>query len=1205
MNHNTIKTLFIFVLALLIFSQGLPAVNASNDLTHCVFSDQDDEIICQFPDGPDVLDDDFIEQCQTNNPGENDDIAYINSSEPLNFDEDQWNDYDKENVANACGLDAIGCDCDNPQQGFVPEEDGLTNFYNIYDVTADTCVAFCGISEEIYTLSGTARNNETDEVIEGVDITVQIGGVVEDSVTTNENGEYAIDLSSNNYSVTASINACEVNADVEITDSDRQVNFRFPEECVSDDLPDEDDSDPVDDFPGIGGVECGDPDFEIEYSGDCIPGEPPEFMEGYEDCENHGNYVGGNLYCTDSCTVNTDSCLDEPSDDEELVCSTDGEFDMDRLSFSYSVINNAPGFNITLFLDADSECKDDGLEYSIDKCVFIINEEGESICLERNEVFSGNLNNQRQHTDINPFGIDGDEVCYYVSVNNGEDEKEQCVSKPVDFCSDKLAGSYCDGDEIVTCDDSGLVEDREGCDGRCGESMVDGDPVGYCLADDALMICDMCNGLFGLHAHQNNLGGDTYEVQVGDITREISSCVYEFDASQNPLGGICYADSYTEGLLSTASFDLCPDVNSCYDYKAQGSCEANPCDNSLAQNCEWNELSPDLGTGVCAPQEAELLECERCDEDDRNCTENFCAAHGDECYYTESQYFFNNNLKSCISPNNHACEMYNTEQDCLGEVEYDAEIHYGGEDNERFGNHTRTQLSNDKFNLGACRWNSDSDFCERDAALRLKFGSISPDCSPGDLDCLTDFEKPRTKITNINNGGAYSSVQLSELSYLASDNTFITGTVPGLVTRFITEKTSDCQDRTFMYNGQEYCYPTLNYDDFSSGLDFVEPGLTRLFYFTSDGAHNFEQIQSLQFRIVKKLEDVMSGSTNVEYRRVSTGFIADIDFGLNVETSSNYPENQISCDIQLHKLNDENIGESDLIRQFDTTFTQNFNYVFDSRESGTYNIEVSCEDSYDQVFTDEFTVDVDSNNILREVKPRGLVYNPGQEININLTTLQPAECEYTLDQTVPLHVLEGDPFSFPGDYPELDTVEWESYETNNNLHSANVTLLSTEGIFKIVPRCHFEVGTLDFTYYGLNPNMVYYAIDDTSPTVQVMHGGEEYDSSQAREGLILHLNVTDLPTLTRENSNKIYNHGVDTVEYCVIEQGENCDFETYDGTTIQVDPPSTPINKFLRVRVADKGGNSLTTNTFLNLTNSDFEPPTVEICEGDTCYGKE
>lgn len=1202
MNHNAIKILILLLAITIVFSQGLAVVAADNNLTHCVYEDSSELGIACLPfSNPDISDEEFIDICESNNE-EDTQVAYINKSEPLDFSQAQWEPYNTDLVVQQCELEDLGCDCNNPEAGFVTYLPGM-DFTNISDINEDTCVAYCEPSQQTYNLTGTVTENNTDEVLEGVNINVNTAS----PTLTDENGEYSITLLPGNYEIVATLNACEQQTEIEISDSNRQVNFVFSESCSLNIPPIEDDPDEVD-FPGIGNTECGDPDFEIVYDNDCIPGEPPEFKEGLDTCEARG-YESGELLCSQSCTVNTDSCIEENNEDEDLICSTDGVFNLEKVGFTYGITNNLPGFNVTLSINPSSECRDDEAQYEIDKCVTEITEDGEFVCADDKEtIFTGNLNNNRNHVDSNPFGTDSNNVCYYLSVNDGLEEKELCVSKPASFCSDKQAGDYCDGDNIVTCDEDGFVNNTQTCsDGRCGESMVDQDPVAYCLANDDLLICDMCNGLFGMHAANNNLGGNTYEVTVGDTLRNIMSCNTGYGSdSNNAMAGICYADSYTSGLLSTASFDLCPDINSCYDYKAQGSCEANPCGNSLAQNCVWNDVSADLGTGVCAPEEIELLECERCNEDDRNCTENLCDAHGSECYYSTANYFSSNNINSCVSPNRHVCEMYNNKNDCVGEgdIRYEGDINYNGD--LQFGNHTRTQLSGDYNSLGLCAWNDAQESCRRDAGLRFSNGNIAnPDCAAGDMSCLTDFEKPSTS-TNIQNGGVYSGVQLNNLVYVATDNTYRMQETPGLESRFILEKTDNCDDRTFTYEGNQYCYPTLDYDDFSSSLTF-EPGSTRLFYYTRDGSYNFEQIQSLRFRIVETLQNVISGSSSVNYERVSTGFQADILLELNVENGVNYPENEVTCDIKLSKVdavNDENI----LIRERKNIRidTDESTQLFKNRESGSYDLDVYCIDSYEQQYNETFSVDVDSDNILNQVKPRGEVFNVGQEININLTTIRPAQCQYTMNQNVPLDTLDGDPIVFPEDSNELDeSVEWLDFDTNNNFHNATISVQNQEGLYLVVPRCHFEIGDIEFTYYGLDPNLFYYAIDDSPPVFQVLEGSELYNNSQASEGVFLKLNVTDLPRLRRNGSNKVYNHKVNKIEYCITEVGGFCDYEPYNlGDVIEVQAPSEPSETYLRVRVTDNGGNTLERTEFVNLTNSNFEKPRVEICDGDLCYGE-
>ncbi|MBN2881589.1 carboxypeptidase regulatory-like domain-containing protein [Candidatus Woesearchaeota archaeon] len=173
-------------------------------------------------------------------------------------------------------------------------------------------------------------------------------------------------------------------------------------------------------------------------------------------------------------------------------------------------------------------------------------------------------------------------------------------------------------------------------------------------------------------------------------------------------------------------YKSCNMVNSCYDYKSAESCVENKCLFNRGIDCSWNPSDFSVfGDGVCTPVEEEWQDCTKCHDPTNRffglCDEDRCDLFGN-CYYkytpdvnqVDGDYLGKERTREinyqCINARDVACEDYNNQLDCedgsytVIQPTYDKSgIELGsfssvGQDN------SKLSTSNDKFELGTCRW---------------------------------------------------------------------------------------------------------------------------------------------------------------------------------------------------------------------------------------------------------------------------------------------------------------------------------------------------------------------------------------------------------------------------------------------------------------------------------------------------------------------
>lgn len=1203
------KIAYVLLLGVLIVTS---VTIVSADTTHCVYINQDDEQACLINTGG-FDTNDFIQECEDSNLGDFD-VHLINVDEGVDSSDPAWSNYDFETAMTQCSI-ALGCSCDeDAPSGFVTQDEDWNDFTPISQIQGDTCSQHCSSDFELATLSGNVTFESSGDIVPQTSIqAVPNFDGNERQALTNSIGNYNIEeMTPGEYTVTATRGAnCNDERTLNI-DGAVRLNFQFEDDCLDSGDDVIDDPEDIPQLPGPNEDWCNpeeNPNFVPENKHVCNPfGDEVQYFEidGEQiTCLDFDGAIGGELECNpNTCLVNPNVC--DFSEDEESECLIENPAQDLDYTFTRTLLSAENSHNVELRVELNElACEDLGVSYELTSCEPILDENGDSTCSQENTLNSGPLENVVIYTHENPFGDGNIPTMCYTLYLEGEEVEQLCINKPEPFCQDKPPGDYCDGNEIVSCDENGLETGRSGCsDGSCAAFISEDQPIAYCQSEDDLGICDACNGLFGLHPENPGNIGSQVTVQIGDDERVISQCNPEYTGSANEMYGICYADSYSSAWTSVGQFDSCANVNSCYDYGSENSCQQNPCGNSQANDCGWNTLSATLGTGVCAPEDDDLLECELCGEDGRNCTDDLCSAHGNECFY-RGPSTPDDALPACISPDNHVCEMYTTEQECVGDSVYEANIGYvDGDIQRRQGNHERTSLSGDAKGVGICTWNQNQNTCNRDADLALRLTETpqsAADCSPLQddyLECLSDTVPPRTTI-DIDDGDVFSATQLTSFNYQASDNYYAQS---DLKTFFTLERTIDCE-RTFSHDGTQYCYPTQEKQDIVDNINFESPGRTSIFYFSKDGSKNLERIKETRFRIIAGIEEAIQWGTEVEYEEIPNSGIFRADLHVRIQNTNpeSYPNEPFECLTDVKRLDGNNNAQS--VGNPRTSNSLSVKHTFMNLESGSYEVTIRCEDDYDQIFTDSETVNIDSDNVMREMQPQGLIVRQGDLVDINFSTVQPAVCEYTLDQSFGEEMPISPPTNHQAAY---NNYNWQSFETENNQHSAQIQASQNEGFNRIYPRCIFELGDgTEYFYYGGPQHIGFYVIDETGPAIDILRGGAPYDPSVPSEGMTLEISLTDRPIIMRNGGEEVFNFGanLEDVTYCISETSCTPNQQYNPSEGISIEKPTQPTDISLTVRAVDNGGNSNTRTVNLNLINLDFQEPTVLICdqEGDVC----
>lgn len=1021
---------------------------------------------------------------------------------------------------------------------------------------------------------------------------VEFDGEEQESATTVSDGYYSLNLEPGSYDITISYDGqgeCTLQSSQTFSEGQNYQNNYTLEDCYLDGDGGGIDPSPIDEF------ECNE-SVTPENPYVCNPFNNTFYEEDGEEitCEYFG-YSGGALACdSDSCQIDTSNCINCPSDPIACTESQCGECEKcgsspicnDECNEDFTLEDkhllvtqqNSEEVDITYGLTAET-C-DGGIEYDLTYCEPETGdpeqlENGEFSCVDgsENDLSTGTLPFPEETiTHDAPFEGGRDRICYTLETQAGE--LSECIWQPSGFCEGKEDGEYCSGDDKITCE-NGLVAENESCDGACTDFVDDnGDNVAMCIADDLRNLCNKCSGPFGLH-------GDSDEMQSSidfssDDLGEVALCHGE---DQQGVPAICYGDSFSQDWTSVGEYEFCADVQSCYDYQSPNSCLQDPCDSSL--DCNWNEVGENIGVGVCAPQDNTSLQCEKCGEDDRTCTQELCSAYGERCHYTGDD----NDLvdMKCVSPDTHMCEMYTTQSSCEGSQEYELDVTYFDEEQDRRrGTNEVITPSGDEKALGKCVWTGET--CRRDANFKSSQDDIIignyRDCEADDIKCLSDFEHPITEILSLQADERYSPKQISDLIVDQRDETYGRDNIKTYISLDKNGEALNCTNPGYEVTdgGKSFCYPNLNTEGLTvQELNLDEPGSYQMNYYSKDGAKNLEPVQHMNFEIVEPLSMNVDHEIEYEYSNQSDTFLAFANIKIN---SINH---ESVCEISLYKgeNSSQEIGADSQV--VSDSYTSRFGPI---DGEGLYWYNVTCEDSYQQETSSTSNFRIDGENYIYQIDTEGKVALPGEELQYSFETDAETTCEITTDQDYEI------PDNRFGDGNEGGTDEWRQISENQSMHEFTVEAEGENGVYEIYPRCETEAGGETRWYYGHGAHVMVYGVDTIAPQIQLIDTdtGNPYNVSSVKEEVTVTAEADDFPS-NRFGSQKL-RFGTQKITQCFGDPNCEPTNPSTDSITLSTE---TPEPQYLTVKASDKGGNERTKTYLINLTSYDTELPEVGI----------
>jgi hypothetical protein len=413
----------------------------------------------------------------------------------------------------------------------------------------------------------------------------------------------------------------------------------------------------------------------------------------------------------------------------------------------------------------------------------------------------------------------------------------------------------------------------------------------------------------------------------------------------------CYYD-FSETNVDT--FQECIDVNACSDYRSESACTLqtdafasnNKC---LTRNCEWQDLTTTLATGVqtgiCKEANDNFLQCETCNDAQGNglfeaCTINRCRQYGDMCYL--------NYLNDCAEGDDLGCTVYTTSNECApsGNVVVDV------------GTSTSTNAiisgSGDILGFDTCYWHS--------AALTPCFKDANGDGQPDPFPL--DKTPPTTTVL--------SAPKLADpiITFLAQDLEPSGAQGEGVRTTF------------YCIVDAGYCYPDKIAEPLGDGIKTVEleslgGGSHTINYFSDDNSDNLEVVKSFTFAVDNVGPQII----------INENIVWD---------TSAYTNSIITFEILL----DEEAYCTDTFDgapgQMNSEFNSNFVKSYNGLTDGFYQYHVECVDVLGNENDAYLTVYVNADQMVFDPLPA--IYADYQPVELSIKTQEDILCGFKANQ---------------------------------------------------------------------------------------------------------------------------------------------------------------------------------------------------------------
>lgn len=778
-----------------------------------------------------------------------------------------------------------------------------------------------------------------------------------------------------------------------------------------------------------------------------------------------------------------------------------------------------------------------------------------------------------------------------------------CTSLFDNECLDHLNEAYCIGKELIVCSGGKKISNQT-CDCGCRDATMYPTPSpAQCVGTKNYCdLCDVCSGPFGVFSYPTNKGYYYNLEGINNFAPGYSTC-QEVMASS---GGYCYSNDYSRNKAIIGQLHSCFNVSSCYDYRAETSCESNPCGLSATQDCNWISFFADdeLGLGVCIPEKEEEQDCKKCNELNilgGYCSPEICSYFGvntstgeSTCYYNVNRTYMNMRIDnfSCMNIRDVACETYDTKEECVGASGRNFTINsfYGVENFEKVrlsGDNTyRLPMSDDLFGRGKCTWNPSTSKCTKDSDTNALI-----DCSllPGKKndDCFLDFTNPETKLIlfgeEMEDGSRYSAAEFATLLFTTSEkvlNTYVSVPFTGPVYPRIKYSTTASQGRTALING----IMALGAGDYS------------IYFYSEDLSHNLEFVKSKTLTIIPDLSGInILNNTNSVYDLSTDSYITNLTINIQYNSAET-----LNCRATLRseeKPLKTILGDGQKVSPY---LQWNYSYLPD----GTYILNISCSDTHMQSFQKTLTFYIEADISMRNPVPRGKTFRAGN-INIGINTNESATCYYNT-----IGELEPNPSATSLGNP------WRAYTTTGGTtHTALVSESST-GMKYYYSACYYPnnpAGERWFT--GNGGDLIYFAIDESAPEILVYNEADELytgDNSEIVGNIYLRIFCEDSNPLLVAGKDYSFGCGNGSIRTRVYYERyptklnvalppEESNLFNGEMAELEITAPESYVKTYLEIIATDIGGNTNSRTISLNnLRNLSYRPPEVFICNPDT-----
>ncbi len=661
---------------------------------------------------------------------------------------------------------------------------------------------------------------------------------------------------------------------------------------------------------------------------------------------------------------------------------------------------------------------------------------------------------------------------------------EQCFNLQTDeFCHNNVRSECDETNSIVEIEPANLNE-------YCKQH---GTSTRYVSRINCSVECNTPLGMFSIMGTLRLLleGGQAERVMCADIP--IISDLQRY--------AYCYKD-YANTVVSR--YYECSNINSCYGYLSQETCQANTCGFGGEEECAWRPYSGDLSLGVCMPKNPAYWDCSRCNQPDKfnnlfgTCDEEICDLYGgnpDDDEVPDHYCYFSN--RECAAKEFRSCASYgkNSEQ-CAPTQNVSVAV-------SQSGNNEILQESDDLLEFGLCRFGTSPElsYNYRDRCFKDADNNYRPDRNQSDMS---------PPFTSVIHSTAANSINFPVTVWDDQDRSFIS---PNAETFFQIAEVIEGRPMA-------YTRPNLSAQNgFISwaGLPASDKNYT-VFFYSRDDADNLEVVKSFNIYI-----DFVPPPVTFSYYYEKANAL--------LRTTINSTE-YLNCTANIYDDSGSIVaGEAGVQGRIGKSFSDSFDVL-----SGVYTYQYNCTDWVGNKISEEQLIVVDTEDMIYDGQPNTTVKKEDVS-EISIRTRADAACRY---MDVPLDA--NGKFAFTTlqgiSFDEMVTFE----QTNGKLHSSPVSIVEDAIAKMYLVRCRLvETGNLTSSEVA----GIRFTVDNLAPEIKIFEAGErivekEYNLSRWKNQASILLKCVDPPTpaIDPVPNYPIGEFGCEVLNYCTALQSQ-------------------------------------------------------------------